>query len=122
VTKLYVNETNLKEHEDLFRLGKAFPNLVSLTVIDSQVDTLPVDADYSVFSHLNALNISNGGFTSWEQIDNIRRFPALTSLRINGVLFLEVMLRSDMKLFVFQTTHGHCYFTFFTNVVRSADI
>ncbi|XP_052804256.1 tubulin-specific chaperone cofactor E-like protein [Mya arenaria] len=89
VSKLFMNNTNLRDWHDISKLGIAFPNLVSMTIIDSDVDHLPDEEVYKEFSKLSVLNISKANLTSWDEIDNFRRFPQLSSLRITGVPFLE---------------------------------
>lgn len=88
--KLYMNEVQIETWTEISKLGHAFPSLQSMTIIESPISRLTDDLIYSEFSKLHTLNITNCRLSSWEEIDKIRRFPCLQSLRISDVPFFEV--------------------------------
>ncbi|KAH3701455.1 hypothetical protein DPMN_076443 [Dreissena polymorpha] len=89
LVRLYMNDCDISDWHNFSKLGQAFPNLVSMTIIDCNIKVLPDEASFTEFSALTCLNLSHSNFETWEEIDKFRRFPVLSSLRITGVPFLE---------------------------------
>lgn len=90
MSRLFMNDCNIDCWEEIRKLGQAFPNLESLTIINSNIRSLSNCEDFSEFEKLECLNIGQCCLSSWEDVDKFRKFPALDHLRISGVPFLEV--------------------------------
>ena len=93
LSRLFMNDSNIENWEDICKLGRAFPSIESLTVINSNIKCLADCEQYSEFSHLTCLNISHCCLTCWNDVDRFRKFPVLDHLRISGVPFLEVRVK-----------------------------
>lgn len=89
LTKLFVNDCEIQDWSDISRLGKAFPGLQMLNIIETKIRTLSADSHFTEFPNLSALNISKCQIESWEEIDKFRQFPSLTNLRIMDIPLLE---------------------------------
>lgn len=89
LTRIFLNGCDIQNWSDLSEIGYAFPNLESLNIIQTNIETLSNDDKYEEFAALCSLNISESKIKCWDEIDKFRRFPSLTSLRISDVPFFE---------------------------------
>lgn len=89
VRKLHFNGNPVGCWEEVAKLGHAFPTLESLVLAECPLRELQQD-HVEHFHELRFLNLSNTLLSTWEDIDNLRLFPELGSLRIMTCPLLEV--------------------------------
>lgn len=91
VRKLHFNGNPVGCWEEVAKLGQAFPSLESLVLAECPLRELQ-QHHTEHFPELRFLNLSNTLLASWEDIDHLRLFPELGSLRIMTCPLLEVRL------------------------------
>ncbi|KAK3107515.1 hypothetical protein FSP39_016332 [Pinctada imbricata] len=88
--KLHFAQNKIKEWSELNKIGRTFPNLEVFVGMESELETLQCEDDFEdYFSKLSSLNLSATKLQSWEDVDEIKNFPALKGVRLSGVPFLE---------------------------------
>lgn len=90
LTKLFVNNCDINDWAHITKLGRAFPCLQMLTVMETRISRLSSDKNFTEFPVLTVLNISKCQIASWEELDKFRLFPSLTNLRITDLPLIEV--------------------------------
>jgi Leucine-rich repeat (LRR) protein len=89
VRKLHFNGNPIGCWEEVVKLGRAFPTLESLVLAECPLKELQ-QSHVDHFPELRFLNLSNTLISTWEDIDHLRLFPELGSLRIMTCPLLEV--------------------------------
>ncbi|XP_013411903.1 tubulin-specific chaperone cofactor E-like protein isoform X1 [Lingula anatina] len=100
VVNLHFNANKLRDWGEICKLGRAFPNLCNLVMAESEMslcDDLEIEESFPKVVSLNANKI---GITSWEEIDRLNSFPALTDVRLQGVPLLEDMKEEQRRQFL----------------------
>lgn len=93
ITDLYINSAAIDNTSNtLCHLGIAFPQLENLVLIGNPFQQFASECSIlqESFPKLKSLNISETGLCQWEEVEKLRHLPALTSLRITGLEFMEV--------------------------------
>ena len=87
---LYFCSNGLSDWNELFKLGKNFPELQSLVISQNNLGnlnpTLSKSEITSVFPHLTCLNLNGLLISGWDTIYRLGSLPVLKSLRIKGNL------------------------------------
>jgi len=82
---LSVASNRFQEWSEVRKLGKLFPNLVSLNLSENPLQRITIDSNCDrEFCELERLNVMETKIDNWESIDNLRNLPKLTELRIKG--------------------------------------
>ncbi|XP_077289326.1 LOW QUALITY PROTEIN: tubulin folding cofactor E like protein mlt [Arctopsyche grandis] len=102
VKKLHFSGNPVNSWSEICKLGYAFPNLESLVLNECPLNSLDLNMDTSerdykhpestestesphhYFRKLRFLNLNNTELSTWDEIDRLANFPALTSLRVQG--------------------------------------
>ena len=87
MTTLSLAKNELSSWADIKRLGKLFPNLVSLNVSENPLGEIQVIENAEEggdFPKLECLNLMECCVASWKCIDNLQLLPNLKELRIKG--------------------------------------
>uniref|UniRef100_A0A182WDK0 Ubiquitin-like domain-containing protein n=1 Tax=Anopheles minimus TaxID=112268 RepID=A0A182WDK0_9DIPT len=91
VRKLHLTGNYISEWGEICRIGRVFPQLEALVLADCPLRSLqPTDPQgneneeesHKYFPHLKLLNLSNAKIDSWEDIDRLAEFPALSNVRL----------------------------------------
>ncbi|CAH1254869.1 TBCEL [Branchiostoma lanceolatum] len=95
---LHFNGNNLQSWAEVCKLGKTFPNLVSLVMHEVPLKDIeaPVEQLQQSFLCLQKLNISNTGVGSWESLEKFNSLQQLKDVRMLGVPLLDDI--ADEKL------------------------
>lgn len=90
---LHINTNGLTDWEDVEKLGRYFPNLEQLCMIENPIREILVNSEENVsanFPHLEAINISSTAVASWKELQKFCLFPKLHAIRLKGIPLLEV--------------------------------
>jgi tubulin-specific chaperone cofactor E-like protein len=109
LTDIYLSSNKLSSWLDVCRMGHAFPSLSNLVLINNPLSHLDATATSQTkqsdsaneqseshvdaklcFPALKSLNISETQVESWEELENLKKFPCLTEVRLTGIPFIEV--------------------------------
>ncbi|XP_038065672.1 tubulin-specific chaperone cofactor E-like protein isoform X2 [Patiria miniata] len=88
VTLLQFNRNQITDWTDVTKLGQMFPNLECFFVSENDVRGL-TESVGAHFPGLKSLCLSETGLASWEEIDALASFPALTEVRLKRVPLAE---------------------------------
>ena len=116
VTHFFFNSNAITCWSDVRRLGQAFPRLEHLVMTSNPLSEFggqPATADGAAgglvdspgveFPHLKSLNIGMTPIKSWEELDELRKFPHLVDIRLHGIECTEVckdyLVLSHFRLF-----------------------
>jgi hypothetical protein len=99
VRKLHFNGNPVGCWNEVAKLGQAFPSLESLLLAECPLRELQAHHTAN-FPELRFLNVSSTLLDTWEDIDHLRLFAELGSLRITNCPLLEV--RSLIFIIVYQ--------------------
>eukprot|EP00111_Clytia_hemisphaerica_P017479 TCONS_00051733-protein len=84
VTTVSMAKNNIKTWADIRKIGKLFPNLVSLNISENLFKEIKYEKNSNDFCHLKNLNIMECPIDDWESIENLQHLPQLRELRIKG--------------------------------------
>ena len=87
------NRNGLTSWEDVDTLGRFFPNLKQLCMLENPVEEISIEGERGVadtFPHLEVINISDTTVASWRELEKFRQFPKLCAIRLKGIPLLEV--------------------------------
>ena len=90
VVTLSIAKNGLRTWDDVKRLGKLFPSLVSLNVSENPIGEIHYpkdDEDIAAardFPNLAQLNLSECQVDDWTSVETLHQFPCLTEIRIRG--------------------------------------
>ncbi|XP_067679505.1 tubulin-specific chaperone cofactor E-like protein [Haliotis asinina] len=88
--KLHFNDNNVTDWSEIKRLGHTFTQLKNLVLTTCELTSLGDKEEIAAaFPHLSVLNINKTCINSWEEIDKVRLFPALTHIRVVGIPLFE---------------------------------
>ncbi|ODM92745.1 Tubulin-specific chaperone cofactor E-like protein [Orchesella cincta] len=88
VKNVMFDDNPISSWAEISKLGEAFPFLEHLSLIKCSIAKIPNDCG-SKFKALNTLWLSNSLIADMEDVENLKSFPSLTNIRINGVPFLN---------------------------------
>lgn len=89
VTGLYMNGNNISRWEEVENLGKSFPGLTNLVMMEMPLAELTGEKPEANFCCLKSLNLGNTKLSSWTEVEKLKSFPCLTVVRLHGIPFLE---------------------------------
>ena len=78
---LFVNN-NIKDWNCVINVGRSFPCLKSLIVSENPFAHVLDNDVASIFPELTTLSISQSKINDWNSVDILRKFPALTDVRL----------------------------------------
>lgn len=82
---LHFAKNLVQNWSEVENIGKIFPFLTALNICENPIDIIPDDIDPNVcFPCLEKLNIMDTNISDWDSIDQIRKFPKLSEVRIKG--------------------------------------
>ncbi|XP_077985883.1 tubulin-specific chaperone cofactor E-like protein [Glandiceps talaboti] len=88
VKLLQFNNNGVTDFHQICKLGKMFPNLEYLYLVENNIKKLSGDIPAS-FPCLKCLSLSCNEISSWEELDGINEFPRLSDIRIKSIPFLD---------------------------------
>ncbi|ELU09514.1 hypothetical protein CAPTEDRAFT_44184, partial [Capitella teleta] len=92
VKELYINRIGIDNSEKtLCVLGRIFPCLENLVMLNNAVTSLASTQKEirESFPCLKSLNISETELQEWSEVEKIKFFPVLSSVRLQGIQFLQ---------------------------------
>ncbi|XP_041470917.1 tubulin-specific chaperone cofactor E-like protein [Lytechinus variegatus] len=91
---LQFNNNQVRDWQDVEKLGTMFPELETLILMENPITTLgsnPGDA----FPNLKVLCLSETLVDSWDELDKLNEFPSLTEALVKGIPLLCVTGKGD---------------------------
>ena len=88
---LHISTNGLTDWEDIEKLGRFFPNLEQLFMIENPIREISQENLAASFLNLEGINISGTAVASWKELEKFRHFPKLRAIRLKGIPLLEVL-------------------------------
>lgn len=89
VTSLHMNGNSISRWAEMESLGKVFPGLANLVMMDMPMCELTGERPDANFCCLKSLNLGNTNLSSWTELEKLKSFPCLTDVKVHGIPFLE---------------------------------
>lgn len=98
VKQLHISGNPINSWDHLKHIATCFPNLEKLIMADSSLESIPESFHWSDhFRKLHSINLNNGQFREWEDIDRLNNFPQLDSFRLQGLPVLEEFTEKERR-------------------------
>ena len=91
VKRLHFNGNDVRDWEEVEKLGKIFPNLETLIIMENPLCNVERNTKDSFLS-LKCLSLTKTMLNSWEHIENLRNFVSL-----NGVKLIDIALLASYE-------------------------
>lgn len=92
VKRLHFNGNDIKHWQEVERLGRMFPNLETLIIMENPLENLQRESKDSNLVSLKALYLMKTMLSKWKDIDALRNFVSLKEVK-----FLGIPLVADLK-------------------------
>ncbi|XP_077993197.1 tubulin-specific chaperone cofactor E-like protein [Glandiceps talaboti] len=102
---LQFNNNGITDFQQICKLGKVFPNLEHLYLVENNIQMLSGNFPDS-FPCLKCLSITNNEISSWEELDKINEFPKLSDIRIKCIPFLDTYPEKERRALVVARLPG----------------
>ncbi|RUS78848.1 hypothetical protein EGW08_013390 [Elysia chlorotica] len=90
--RLFFAHNNVTDWGEICKVGRYFPNLEYLLLSETNISSLGDPEDIpQCFPHLKSLGLGRTQLRSWDEVEKLQHFPALTDVRLSGVPFLEAL-------------------------------
>ncbi len=98
--RLFLGCNSIESFETVAQhVGARCPSLALLSLSECPISSLPTDSSCSaLLSNLSTLNISTTRIDSWQEVDKLRRFPALEELRLRRVPLFQRLTAHERRM------------------------
>lgn len=88
VKRLHFNGNNIEHWEDVEKLGKMFPNLETLIIMENPLSNVKRKSKDESFLSLKCLSLTKTKLSTWEHIEDLSKFVNLTGVKLIGISLL----------------------------------
>lgn len=86
VKRLHFNGNNIKHWQEVERLGRMFPNLETLMIMENPLENLQRESKDNSLVSLQALYLTKTMLSKWEDVDSLsRNFVSLKEVKLLGI-------------------------------------
>ena len=89
IRNLTVIKHNIKQWDEVGKLGLVFPNLTALWMLDCPLENITPLKIPLQFPNLKFLSLNDNPLNSWEDIEALKQFPVLTDVSLMGIPLLN---------------------------------
>ena len=97
VKRLHFNGNNIKHWEEVEKLGKMFPNLETLIIMENPLSNMKRRSKDESFLSLKCLSLTKTKLSTWEHIEDLRKFLNLTEVKLIGISLLASYKKEEAR-------------------------
>ena len=109
VKRLHFNGNNIEHWKEVEKLGKMFPTLETLIIMENPLSSVERKCDGESFLSLKCLSLTKTKLSTWEHIEDLRKFVNLNEVKLIGISLLANYEREEARrLLVARLPNIHC--------------
>lgn len=97
VKRLHFNGNSIKHWQEVEKLGKMFPKLQELLIMDNPLESLQRENKDSYFVSLKSLCLTKTMLNNWDDIDVLRTFVCLKEVKVIGIPLLTALKEDEAR-------------------------
>jgi hypothetical protein len=97
VKRLHFNGNRIEHWEEVEKIGKMFPNLETLIIVENPLLNVERSSENSSFLSLKCLSLTQTKLTTWEHIEDLKKFVNLKEVKLIGISLLTSYEKDEAR-------------------------